>query len=167
METIAVYWEPLIKTYGIVRRADLYLVSLVLTVDQMAGATDGFLSQWARDGKLLMVAAGPLESKGIRLQLVLDSPPSADQLKIPPETPENDPHPQPKVDAGVELVYFHGPHYGDRYGIVHAALSALESDDVPVLSVACSGASVYLVLPKGRAEAACNALSNVFVVPRR
>lgn len=167
METIAVYWEPLIKTYGIVRRTDLYLVSLTLTMDQMAGLSEGFLSQWAQDGNLLMVAAVPYAKQGVRLQLVLDRPPAAGQLNIPSGTIENDPDHQPKVDAGVELVYFHGPHYGDRYGIVHAALSALESDDVPVLSVACSGASVYLVFPKGWAEAACNALSNAFVVPRR
>ena len=167
METIAVYWEPLIKTYGIVRRTDLYLVSLTLTMGQMAACSDDFLSQWAREGNLLMVAAVPVDEQGVRLQLVLDSPPAAGQLKFPPETLENDPHHQPKVDAGIELVYFHGPHYGDRYGIVHAALSSLESDDVPILSVACSGASVYLVLPKGKAAAACNALSNAFVVPRR
>ena len=167
METIAVYWEPLIKTYGIVQRTDLYLVSLTLTVDQMTACSDDFLSKWCRSGNLLMVAAVPLGKQGVRLQLVLDSPPMADQLEIQPQPPENNIHCQPKVDAGVELVYFHGPHYGDRYGIVHAALSALESDDVPVLGVACSGASVYLVLPKGKAEAARNALSNAFVVPRR
>jgi aspartokinase len=167
METIAVYWEPLIKTYGIVRRTDLYLVSLTLTMDQMAGLSEGFLSQWALEGNLLMVAAVPVGKQGVRLQLVLDCPPADGQLKFPPGALENSPDCQPKVDVGVELVYFHGPHYGDRYGIVHAALSALESDDVPVLSVACSGASVYLVLPKGGAEAACNALSNAFVVPRR
>jgi aspartokinase len=70
-----------------------------------------------------------------------------------------------RVDADVELIYFQGPHFGDRYGIADAAFGALFAADVPVLAAACTAASIYIALPKDTAGRACKALSESFVVP--
>ena len=70
-----------------------------------------------------------------------------------------------RVDNPVELVYFQGPHYGDRYGIACAALSALAKHGVTVLAVVCAGASVYMITPKGMACTARNALIGAFSIP--
>jgi aspartokinase len=167
METIAVYWEPQIKTYGIARKSNLYLVGLPINIRQTAHADSGFLSQGLQSGSLLMVTASPFEGSELYVQFLLDSQPVDEWLTLLGQGADQGLGRQPHIDAGVELVYFHGPHYGDRYGIAHAAFGALEADDIPLLSAACSGASVYLVLPQGKAEAACAALANAFVVPQR
>jgi hypothetical protein len=73
--------------------------------------------------------------------------------------------PELRIDSPVELVYFQGPHYGDRYGIAGTAVAALAQHDVPLLAVVCTGASVYLITPKGMASAARNALGKAFSIP--
>ena len=52
--------------------------------------------------------------------------------------------------APVELIYLHGPHFQDRYGIAEAALSPLQKADIPILAAGCSGTSVYIVVPENR-----------------
>ncbi len=55
-----------------------------------------------------------------------------------------------QIDQAVELVSFQGPHFGDRYGIADAALNALAVQGVPLLALACTGASVYLITARGK-----------------
>ncbi|MCU0580077.1 MAG: hypothetical protein MUF69_11135, partial [Desulfobacterota bacterium] len=56
-------------------------------------------------------------------------------------------------------------HFGDRYGIAAAAWTCLIRREVPVLALACTGASVYLILPEGQTEAARAALGEAFEPP--
>jgi len=65
-----------------------------------------------------------------------------------------------------EMVFFHGPHFGDRSGIVDTALQALTARGVQMKAVACSGSCIYLVLPEGQSERAVAALSEVFEIPK-
>jgi hypothetical protein len=65
----------------------------------------------------------------------------------------------------VDLLHFRGPHFGDRYGILASALSALERGGVPVWTSACSASSIYLVLPPGSTPRAREALTPAFIVP--
>jgi aspartokinase len=66
----------------------------------------------------------------------------------------------------VEVVFFYGPHFGERYGIAEAALRALEGGGIHTTAAACSVSCVYLVLPEGQSEEAVRALSETFEVPR-
>jgi aspartokinase len=66
----------------------------------------------------------------------------------------------------VEVVYFYGPHFGDRYGIAEAALKVLTESGIRATASACSGSCVYLVLPEGQSEEAVRALSRTFEIPR-
>jgi aspartokinase len=65
-----------------------------------------------------------------------------------------------------ELVFFYGPHFGDRHGILDAAVKGLAARRVKMTAAVCSGSCIYLVLPEGNAEAAVAALSEVFEIPR-
>lgn len=56
------------------------------------------------------------------------------------------------------MLYFHGPHFGDRYGIFNAAAACLENEGLELLLAGCTGASVTLVLPMGQGTAAVSAL---------
>jgi aspartokinase len=65
-----------------------------------------------------------------------------------------------------ELVFFQGPHFGDRYGIADVALEALAGKGVEMMAIVCSGACVYVVLPEGKSEEAVLALAETFEIPK-
>ena len=65
-----------------------------------------------------------------------------------------------------EMVFFQGPHFGDRYGIVDTALRALAAKGIKMTATACSGSCIYIVLPEGKSEEAVLALSEVFEIPK-
>ena len=64
-----------------------------------------------------------------------------------------------------ELLSFHGPHFGDRHSIISRALNCLSQKSIPVLQADCTGASIGIVLPQGKGEAAKQALVDVFEIP--
>jgi aspartokinase len=65
-----------------------------------------------------------------------------------------------------EMVFFQGPHFGDRYGIVDTTLRSLAAKGIQMTAMACSGSCVYLVLPEGKSGEAVAALSEVFEIPK-
>jgi aspartokinase len=65
-----------------------------------------------------------------------------------------------------EMVFFQGPHFGDRYGIVDTALRTLAAKGIKMTATACSGSCICIVLPEGKSEEAVLALSEVFEIPK-
>lgn len=65
-----------------------------------------------------------------------------------------------------ELVFFQGPHFGDRYGIADAAVGALADRGVKMTAIVCSGACIYIVLPEGKSEEAILVLAETFEIPK-
>lgn len=158
METIAIYWEPAIKTYGIEERTGLSLMTIPLRAEGSNLDILSYLEAAEKCDNVVIILAPPLTDGEIHLHLLFNG--------APPATAKG----SGKLsglqrEEPVELVYFHGPHYGDRYGIADAALGALTDVKIPLRAMACSGASVYMVLPEGYARQAGKALSRAFVVP--
>ncbi len=148
------YWEPVVKTYGILVRDARVLWSLTLPAE-------GFLRLPAlpaeQHQELELVAARPMEDGRMRLHLLLSTP--------SPLPPWLEPCDDLQRTAPVAMVYLQGPHFGDRFGIAEAALVALAQDGVMPLVTACTGASLHFAVHQASAAAARRALSNVFVVP--
>lgn len=71
-----------------------------------------------------------------------------------------------RVLGPAELVFFQGPHFGDRSGILDTTLRALAPKSLRVIASACSLSCVYLVVPQGTCGAVVEALSKVFEIPR-
>jgi hypothetical protein len=170
METFAVYWEPVIKTYGIDRKTGLSLVSLEIDPEDTGSLGDRFLemagfSPIPGAGSVLLFFARPLETGRLAIHLVADRKSAAWSL------PSGDPHGAGPLRHGirvvepVELICFQGPHYGDRYGIAAAALNAVANHGLSLLATVCTGASIYLVAPEGTGPDIRLALSDAFVVP--
>jgi len=65
-----------------------------------------------------------------------------------------------------ELVFFQGPHFGDRYGIAEVAVEALASNAIEMTAIVCSGACIYIVLPEGKADEAVVVLGETFEIPK-
>ncbi len=164
METIAIYWEPIIKTYGLCCQKSLVLYSKVIPEGAFADAgrlmADG---RFEDQPDIALVAARSLADGGLRLSAVV--------------RPQDHPGPTgfhhlwsrlPAIDEGVEsvdLLCFQGPHFGDRFGIAHAALNDLLREGIRPRLLACSASSVYLLFVAGMADRACAALSRSFQHP--
>ena len=166
METIAIYREAIIKTYGFMERSGLGLVTVDLPSNRMEDWGTGLMDQISRWGvSLVLLMARPSSGGKSHLILLLDKVPPEHLVKDTQQVFFNEYHPLWRVYPAVDLVYFQGPHYGDRYGIAGAALNALSGRGVPVLGVSCTGASVYLITPQGKAGAAREALNLAFTDP--
>ncbi|RJR43172.1 MAG: hypothetical protein C4576_15070 [Desulfobacteraceae bacterium] len=164
LQTKAAYWEQRIKTYGFEKTTDLSLleVSLHPSALPVMGLA---LVRLGEDGVGFHLAFSRGSTSRFELSLVvslqwenavlgrLSSLIPMDML-APRVTP-------------VDVVFFHGPHFGDRYGIFHAAAKALRSRNIRMLAFTCSGSCIYLVLPKGKSEEAVPALAEAFDVPLR
>jgi hypothetical protein len=165
LETIAVYWEPVIKTYGFMEQAGLTLFRFSCPVDRMADWGQR-MQEWGTAGDgFIMVAGSGLNGQTLQFNLLFEQQGGERYKAVMEEWMEAEPRTSIQVETPVELIYFHGPHYGDRYGIARAALKALTVQAVPVLAMACTGASVYLIMPEGKARSARKALGQAFLSP--
>jgi aspartokinase len=151
METIAVYWESRIKTYGFQRIPELALIELscpftaveslgeILTSHDMQGLQAPFILAQESEREFSFVFCLP-ECEGIQFRASLE------QTPIPAYH---------RYVYPVGIIFFHGPHFGDRYGIAEAAFSAVAKQGIPLIASGCASSSVYLIMGQddlGRAE---------------
>lgn len=162
METIAVYWEPRIKTYGFQRITDLALIGFscplskirslgkILSKDNLKTLRPKFIIAQVSDHEISFIFCVPLkESKDFRTSLQKTSNPTLHKYIHP-----------------VSIIFFHGPHFGDRYGIADATFSSLSKAGIKILASGCSSASVFLVLAPPDIDKAEEALAETFEVAK-
>lgn len=166
METIAFYRESIIKTYGFVELTGLSLVTIDLPFHQIGDWGDGLSDLPPQfGGSLVLLIARPKSENSLRIHMVLDESRTGPLLMDTPQPFFATHRGRLRMEKEIELLYFQGPHYGDRYGIASAVLTALSVCDVPVLAMTCTGASVFLVTPKGKTPLARKALGQAFMIP--
>lgn len=164
METIAIYWEPIIKTYGLFRSRDLVLFSKVVPPETMADVgrllTEGDLE---RLPEIALIAAAAASDGSLRLSVVVHPD---EMLPLSPfHTLWKGISALEEAERTVDLLSFQGPHFGDRFGIVHAVQSDLACIGLIPLLLVCSASSVYIALPSGTLDRAAAALSRSFQHP--
>jgi hypothetical protein len=166
METIAVYWEPVIKTYGFEEATELALICAYFKTKRM---TEWGFWIWeigsSMDG-FRLVLLEQSDPGGFHVYLLVDSGEAKKILSPLDELIQTDTGEYFNHIYPVDLIYFQGPHFGDRYGIADAVFKALAEGNIPVHITACSGASVYLVLPKNKRLEAIPLLHRFFHDPR-
>jgi aspartokinase len=170
METIAFYRETIIKTYGFVEKTGLALITVEFPSKGLADWEERLLDLPAQTGGGLVLLMGRMVTETVmRLHVLLDEIQNAQDLNEARRVFKSEDLGDHvwRLEKEVEMVFFQGPHYGDRYGIAGAAVSALSNHQVPILAMACSGASVYLILPRDKAHQAKVALGTAFTVPQR
>ncbi len=147
-ETRSTYEEEKIKTYGIQVIQKKHLLYMHGGVDQLI--------------QTMQTRMPPMTSEEIfhLVSVVQVSGPVYDACFVvePDSIKDGD-------DVSVDLITFHGPHFGDRYRILQTALNCLDEDRIPFLVAACAGASISLVVPSGRGIAAQSALEKGFEAP--
>ncbi len=163
METIAVYWEPKIRVYGLSKQTGLSLYTVIFPVDRLAywGGQIAFLEQTGQGFELVNLQS--LTASTRRLCLLLEED-EQEVGRLLEKGIEGEGATSLQRRAPVELIYLHGPHFQDRYGIAEAALAPLHNADIPILASGCSGTSVYLVVPENRAGMAAACLAETFAI---
>ena len=162
METIAVYWEQPIKTYGFQKVTDLILVEFsypvkeivslgeILSRDTLQKVKSEFIIA-QESGEMISIALCLSEKEYGNFRVSL--------AQASRSTPCEFTHP-------VGIIYFHGPHFGDRYGIADATFSALSQADIKLVASGCSASSVFVVLAQDDIARAENVLSHTFEVAK-
>lgn len=168
METIAVYWEPQIRIYGVTTVTGLTLYTVVFPAAAMA--------RWGA----LVTSLG---QAGVAFQLVNLQPLAAGEMQLSllfaPDGREREVrrlfeagtagggHGSWRQQAPVEMVYLHGPHFQDRFGIAEAAIAPVLAASIPLLASGCSGTSIHLVVPENCAARVVDCLGETFVIEKR
>lgn len=166
METAAVYWEPKIKTYGLQEAYNLSLLELTIKPEQIAnrGLHINKLDKLGIHFKLVMFQY--LSNQRLRIHLLFQRKWEEKVQKHIHKQLQMDGKEFIQIKSPVELIYFHGPHFGDRHGIADSAFSALSNGKFPILVAGCSGAAIHLVLPENGIQRAKFLLADILEVPQ-
>lgn len=165
METIAVYWEPKIRVYGLSTQTGLSLYTVIFPVGRMAYWGDRLAFLEKMDIEFQHVTLQTQAAGVMQLCLLLARKGTEQEIcRLLEQEIKNEAATSWQIIEPVELIFVHGPHFQDRYGIAEAAIAPLHKADISILAVGCSGASVYLVVPENRAEEASACLAETFVV---
>lgn len=156
VETVASYWEPMIRIYGIARVSGMSVTRVDFSETELEPLGEALQAVASGQGRFDMVIIQRLANRRFRLVLFDRDGVSGSVLPLSART-----------DRGsCELLTLHGPHFQDRYGVAHAAVSSLHNHGVLVRAVGCTGSSIYLVVPAQTGDMAARALTDVFIVPK-
>jgi hypothetical protein len=167
-ETAAAYVEKKIKTYAIQTRGNVVLCRFDMRADLLAEWGEQIQRLGDLGIRFHYASSFVSEKKYIRLFLVLES--EARHFEKLNRTVFSDIFPEEMIPgchfmASSDIISFHGPHFGDRYGIASHAVAAMRHKSIPVLLLGCVGSSISIVVPEGMSLKAKEALSEFFETP--
>jgi len=162
METIAVYWEQPIKTYGFQKVMDLVLVEFSYPVKEITSLGE-ILSQDALHEMKSEFIIAQESGETISITLCLSDKEYSNFRVSLAQAPRSTPC---EYTYPVGIIYFHGPHFGDRYGIAEATFSTLTQANIEIVASGCSASSVFVVLAQDDIARAENVLSHTFEVAK-
>jgi len=166
METSAVYWEPKIKTYGFHEISDLSLLEATVKTEQIT-LIGSFLRE-LDDSEInfYLILIQILKDHASSLYLVFDRKWEGKIQRYCNSIIQKESEESFLIRSPVELIYFFGPHFGERYGIADTTFQVLAENNLPILAAGFSGSAVYLVLPENGIEKVRPVLSSAFEVPK-
>jgi len=165
METIAVYWESKIRIYGITIKPGLALLNLDYPLGCGAFWSDQLNGLQSIAGRFYMVTAQQTGMETLQLSLLVDQSVADDSRLFLERAVEMEGQSSLIVQQKVELIYLHGPHFQDRYGIADAAFTLLQKYGFSLLASGCTGTSVHIVVPAPTAQDVAQCLGETFIVP--
>ncbi len=164
-ETAAVYSETKVRIYGFKKRSRLALCSIVLPIGRLECWGERMADYAPDDGCFHLAFMRQLTGNTIEFFLVLEEDSNGPCLARIRKEMKNEKEASLTLDFPVDMISFHGPHFQDRYGIIHAALDTLKSDNMEILAAGCAGTSICLLVPDNTADHALRLLAEAFVVP--
>ncbi len=165
METIAVYKEKRVKVYGITVKTDLVLVILSFPANR--------LDQWGQQITFLedhihrfeLVTYHATDKNMTELHLLVDQKDIEPLQEMVKKLTSADKETGVRLKQPVDVLYLHGPHFQDRFGIAEIAFNALLKNKVEILVSGCAGTSMYLVTPASQGRTGKKLLTGTFLIP--
>jgi aspartokinase len=165
LETIAVYKEERIKVYGITKKTDLILVTLSFPANQIEqwGQRIDDLDNYSERFELVTYHAA--DKSMTNLHLLVDQKTIGSLIEMLTKWTKNTARSGFKLKQPVDILYLHGPHFQDRFGIVDTAFNALLQNNIEILVSGCAGTSMYLVTPAFQGQITLEILTETFLIP--
>ena len=166
METIAIYWEKQVKIYGILLKKGLNLLSL--HVGQASFHTWQLLLENLKKMPVQFEHTSffATEKQEGHLYVILESGQLAvfqDHNNLNHDTQDL----QFSFTATrIDLIYLHGPHFQERFGILARAVEPLLANNIELILTGCAGNSMYLAVPKDQGKKSTALLHETFHTPR-
>jgi hypothetical protein len=165
VETVAMYCEPTIKTYGFHTINNLALYKYVISSELSFLPDVGPPGIKDRQNCFHLLCGQLNDNNGIDLLLLCESAHGSTFVRQVESMLPVDATCRREAERPVELLLFQGPHFGDRFGIADFTYRALGRDAHRLPAAVFSCASVYLVLPEGAAQQAEKRLASAFTIP--
>ena len=164
IETSANYWEPVIKIYGSNLDTGLAALSFSFPAVRLLPVLS-HLSEVEGVGRFKVMALKSLNRKFYHLLLLVTESDRSTLMNSLKGNLDQEEDVAVTEQLGLEVVYFHGPHFQDRYGVANAVVRTIKSAGVEFVYLNCSGTSIFLVTRQNIGGLAQKALEKVFVVP--
>jgi aspartokinase len=166
METIAIYWEKQVKIYGILLKKSMNLLSLQLD-DTSFHTWQALLTNLEKmPVQFEHSSFFATEKQAGHLYVILES----EQLAVFQDH-NNLNHGMQDLKFSftttkIDLIYLHGPHFQERFGILARAVEPLLANKIELLLTGCAGNSMYLAVPEDQGEKSTALLHETFHTPR-
>jgi aspartokinase len=160
-----VYWEPVIRVYGFDIRKDISLIELEIFTEHAAYWGEHIHAEAQNSSDFIMVLAQYVDQTALRLCIAMQQDKGVPFCQTLEDKCKKEYSLSIQIRKQVDALFFHGPHFQDRYGIIAAALRSLDNDQITLYSSGCTGTSVYLIIGSGQADLAKEMLAKSFVVP--
>jgi len=156
---IASYQEKVIRIYDIVQQSDLDLWNLVQPPSGLGDLGAALVTLGRLGVTMGFLTATPSPNGSLAFSFCFPSARAGEIRRGISHQVGNTPlefHPQ------VAALYIHGPHFGDRYGIAHTLVRAMENDGVSLLALGCTVSSISVIIRQEDLDTALQALEATF-----
>ncbi len=157
------YDEQMITTYGFTRQAGLDLWSSCLPVEEICRFGSFLCELGELRSKLPFLISTTAHREGIiyfSFALGVELRDRASQMLEKHLSRSDCCHIGP-----VSVIFVHGPHFGDRYGIARAFTSALREGGISLLALSCAVSSISAVIAGSDPDRAVECLKTRFRTP--
>lgn len=165
MESIAIYWEKQVKVYGIILKPDLTLMDIEFSEIDTYPWHNLLTHTEATPIAFELLASVPSANDCKVLSIILDQ----DQLHSFQTSLEKRKELQQTPFAlsyrKVEMIYLHGPHFQERFGILARTLEPLYKEGIEPVVTGCAGNSMYIVVAEGLGVPSTEILQSTFQIP--
>ena len=156
---IASYQEKVIRIYDIVQQSDLDLWSLTVAQSDLGDLGAALITLGQSEIRMVFVIALPSLENRLSFSFCL---PEGGEAQIREVFSSHLGNTALTCHSQVAALYIHGPHFGDRYGISHALVKALESKGVSLLALGCTVSSLSVIVGEQDLDGAVQALEASF-----
>jgi hypothetical protein len=169
-KVVATYQEKINKVYWIIPQPDLDLWGMsIATADILAGFAAALMEMGELNLTIPFLVALPgLGGKEFILSFstARRRPGGSDHgSEVRRVLKSLLPDLRPMRLTPVAGIFLHGPHFGDRYGIAHTLVDALEKAHIKLLALSCTISSISLIIRQQELAAAQVILGNTFAAP--